>query len=143
MPDAAEIAAWLPDDKRQRDLLGLLRMVRYATEGVCRKRTIHEHFGFDDVPESCGSCDVCVATADWQDDHLPAARPIPRGTPPAAAGEAPVQRGDWLDVQGLGLCCVQRVHRRGGSWHADVECAAQLSSHAVDLRRRTWRRVPG
>ena len=48
VPDAREVEAWLPEDKRQNDLMGLLKMVRYASEPACRKRTIHAHFGFDD-----------------------------------------------------------------------------------------------
>ncbi|MFY9345502.1 MAG: RecQ family ATP-dependent DNA helicase [Planctomycetota bacterium] len=141
VPDPAELVAWLPPDKRQHDLLGLLRMVRYATEGACRKRTIHEHFGFDDVPEDCGSCDVCAPADDWLTDHLPAPRPLAATTTAAGGGEseAPVQRGDWIDVQGLGPCCVQRVHRRGRSFVADVERASDLTTHRVDLKRRQWR----
>ena len=144
-PTDDEFAAWLPDDKRQSDLLGLLRMVRYATEGLCRKRTIHEHFGFDDLQDGCGSCDVCADAAAWQDARLPPARPLAVGdaasAADAASDRAPVQRGDWLDVDGFGLCCVQRVHRRGGSWAADVERASDLSSHAIDLRKRRWQRL--
>ena len=40
VPDAREVEAWLPEDKRQNDLMGLLKMVRYASEPECRKRTI-------------------------------------------------------------------------------------------------------
>jgi ATP-dependent DNA helicase RecQ len=143
LPDEAELQDWLPADKRQRDLTGLLHMVRYATQASCRKRTVHAHFGFHDLEAGCGACDVCIATARWQDSHLPAARPIVRGGNTAGAkGEAPVQRGDWIDVHGLGLCCVQRVHRRGSSWRADVERASDLSPRTIDLRRRRWQRVP-
>ena len=144
LPDDDELADWLPDDKRKSDLMGLLRMVRYATEGLCRKRTIHEHFGFDDLQDGCGSCDVCADATAWQDARLPPARPLAVGDAASAAAEtdrAPVQRGDWLDVDGFGLCCVQRVHRRGGSWAADVERASDLSSHAIDLRKRRWQRL--
>ncbi len=140
-PDDDELASWLPDDKRQHDLMALLRMVRYATEGACRKQTIHEHFGFHDVDGDCGSCDVCVALPRWQDEHLPSPRPLARQAAPGGAAAAPVQRGDWIEVRGLGLCCVQRVHKRGGSWHVDVERASDLATHAVDLTRRDWRRV--
>jgi superfamily II DNA helicase RecQ len=124
-------------------------MVRYATEGACRKRTIHEHFGFDDLDEDCGTCDVCTDGARWQDNHLPPTRPLrvgPVATTNAAADtnvdRAPVQRGDWIEVQGLGPCCVQRVHRRGKGFHADVERAADLATHTIDLQRRRWRLVP-
>jgi ATP-dependent DNA helicase RecQ len=146
LPDDDELAAWLPADKRQRDLMGLLRMVRYATEGGCRKQAIHSHFGFDDTAAGCGACDVCVDPTRWQDTHLPPVRALARR--PAGGGSedrghdpAPVQRGDWLDVPGLGLCCVQRVHRRGGGWRADVERAQDLSTRSLDLRRPGWTRV--
>ena len=148
-PADDELAAWLPPEKRQHDLMGLLRMVRYATEGACRKRAIHEHFGFDDLDDDCGTCDVCTDGARWQDAHLPTVRPLrlwpvaeATARPDAGADQAPVQRGDWIDVQGLGPCCVQRVHRRGKGFHADVERAADLATHAIDLQRRRWRPVP-
>jgi len=152
-PDDAELDSWLPADKRQRDLMGLLRMVRYATEGACRKRTIHEHFGFDDLDQDCGGCCVCADPRRWQDEHLPPVHAVRRTAPSAPAstggaapaspeaGAAPLQRGDWIDVHGLGLCCVVRVHRRGKHWHADVERAADLAAHAIDLGRRRWQRV--
>ncbi len=142
-PDADELHDWLPDDKKQRDLMGLLRMVRYATEGACRKQTVHEHFGFHDLDDGCGTCDVCVDAAKWQDQHLPARNDVPQNVTGDTLPEgAPVQRGDWIDVQGLGLCCVQRVHQRGTSWRADVERATDLSTRSIDLRRRSWRLVP-
>src|SRR5690606_27110059 len=47
-PTDAEIAEWLPEDKRQRDLMGLLHMVRYARATTCRKREVHAYFGFTD-----------------------------------------------------------------------------------------------
>jgi ATP-dependent DNA helicase RecQ len=59
-PSPAEIADWLPMDKRRRDLLGLLKMVHYANEEICLKRAIHEHFGFNDFEKGCTSCSVCV-----------------------------------------------------------------------------------
>lgn len=139
-PSATELASWLPADKRQHDLLGLLRMVRYATEDVCRKRTIHEHFGFHDLGSDCGSCDVCTDPAAWQDANLPVPRPLAQA--PAAAGDlAPLQRGDWIEVQGLGPCCVQRVHRRGQRFVADVEQASSLTTHSIDLQRRRWQPI--
>jgi len=141
VPDDAEIAAWLPPDKREHDLMGLLRMVRYATEGACRKRTIHEHFGFD-LAAPCGGCDLCTDVAAWQRVHLPAARPLARGATAASPADgAPVQRGDWIDVRGLGLCHVQRVDRRGTRYSATVERASDLTTTRVDLASRAWRRV--
>jgi len=140
VPDESELRAWLPDDKRKHDLMGLLRMVRYATEDACRKLVIHSHFGFDDVGNGCGACDVCVDTAEWQRTHLATPRPVARVTR-AADDTAPVRRGDWIDVAGLGPCCVRSVHRRGRSWHADVEASKDLQTRSIDLRRREWRRI--
>ncbi|MCA8965101.1 MAG: C-terminal helicase domain-containing protein, partial [Planctomycetes bacterium] len=143
-PSDAELADWLPDEKRKQDLMGLLRMVRYATEDSCRKQAIHAHFGFDDLEDGCGSCDVCEDLAAWQETHLPEPHPIPRDAAKVAADAAdpaPVQRGDWIDVRGHGLCCVVRVHRRGRSWKVDVEVAKNLQSRSIDLGRATWRRI--
>ncbi|MCR9243799.1 MAG: RecQ family ATP-dependent DNA helicase [bacterium] len=146
MPTAAELAEWLPDDKKQRDLMGLLAMVRYASEAECRKRTIHAHFGFEESADGtpteewrCGTCDLCTATAEWQSDHLPTPRGIQSAT--AGTGEAPVRRGDWLETRKFGLCCVARVHRRGKHWRVDVELARDLSSRSFNLRDGEWRRV--
>ena len=46
-PSEAELEEWVPDDKRQHDLQGLLAMVRYASQHACRKATVHSHFGFE------------------------------------------------------------------------------------------------
>src|SRR5262249_44969851 len=82
-PDAAEIAAWLPEEKRKRDLLGLLEMVRYARTDDCRKHTIHRYFGFDDLPAHCGACDVDTPFADWlARTPMPARREIARHEAP-------------------------------------------------------------
>ena len=148
VPDAAEVAAWLPGDKRQNDLLGLLKMVRYATESECRKRTVHAHFGFeDDFKDGCGSCDACVKIAEWQTTRMPPSKPLTRGRADAEVDEDDpthgLQRGDWLDVNGVGLCCVVRVHRHGKKVRVDVERATDLKSRSVDLRRKQWRRVEG
>ncbi|HLQ37469.1 MAG TPA: RecQ family zinc-binding domain-containing protein, partial [Planctomycetota bacterium] len=116
-----------------------LRMVRYASEPECRKRTIHAHFGFDDLADGCGACDLCVATDGWLATHLPAPRPLRRGD--QAPGTDRLQRGDWIDVQDLGLCAVLSVHELGESFRADVETASDLNKHTVDLRRVKWRRV--
>ncbi|MEC8251900.1 MAG: RecQ family ATP-dependent DNA helicase [Planctomycetota bacterium] len=145
-PDAREVEAWLPEDKRQNDLMGLLKMVRYASEPACRKRTIHAHFGFDDdFTDGCGSCDVCVDVAVWQAQQMPPSKELTRGRrEEQVQGDDPthgLQRGDWLDVQGVGLCCVVRVHRHGDRVRVDVERATDLKPRSVDLRRKKWRRV--
>lgn len=140
MPTVDEAEEWLPDDKRRHDLEGLLAMVRYATASSCRKRTIHEHFGFaQDAP--CGSCDLCADAARWMDERLPQRRERIAPVAAAAIDALPVQRGDWIEVQGLGLCCVRRVHATKNRLTADVECASDLSERNVDLDRRRWRKV--
>ncbi|MCU0863146.1 MAG: RecQ family ATP-dependent DNA helicase [Planctomycetes bacterium] len=142
VPELTEVEAWLPADKRQHDLMALLRMVRYATENVCRKQTIHDHFGLPLASDSCGACDVCTDAASWQDAHLPSVRPLSRSpTASTDADRAPLQRGDWIEVSGLGPCCVRRVHRRGRGWTADVERASDLATRSIDLQRRRWRRI--
>lgn len=176
-PDDDEIARWLPDDKRQNDLMGLLKIVRYANQEHCRKAVIHQHFGFDDLADGCGSCDVCTDRSVWQDAHMPDTVPLTRGrsegsgrapkaklikegfgtgvteedhSPPAAdknqaaAANDPthgINRGDWLDIAGIGLCCVVRVHRHGKTGRVDVERASDLKPRSIDLRRRRWKRV--
>lgn len=171
-PDDAEIARWLPDDKRQNDLMGLLKMVRYANQEQCRKATIHQHFGFDDLAEGCGSCDVCTDRIAWQDEHMTDTMALTRGrqqhvgpqrkttivkqgfgagvaeeTVPAEQTPAEkdpthgLSRGDWLDIAGMGLCCIVRVHRHGKRGRVDVERASDLKAHSIDLRRRRWKRV--
>ncbi len=144
-PNGDELEAWFPTAKRQHDLRALLRMVRYATEPACRKHTIHSHFGSDDGPENCGSCDVCTDPEAWRAAHLPPARPVRTAVPAenVPADGAPVQRGDWLQVPRVGLCCVQRVHRRGKHWHVDVELANDLSRRSLDLSRPGWVKLPG
>jgi len=146
VPDVREVESWLPDDKRQNDLMGLLKMVRYASEPECRKQTIHAHFGFeDDFADGCGSCDVCVGIADWQDEHMPDPKALTRGRKQETVDENDpthgLQRGDWLDVQGIGLCCIVRVHRHGKNVRVDVERASDLKPRSIDLRRKKWRRV--
>lgn len=139
LPTPAELAAWLPADKLQRDLLGLLQMVRYATGHDCRKRMIHAHFGFATAAD-CGSCDVCTAADGWLSQQFPA--PVPLARQPVDHDDpAPVQRGDWLSVPGMGLCCVERVQRRGRHWQAEVELASSLKRRTVDLQRPGWSKV--
>ncbi len=139
LPTAAELDEWLPEDKRQRDLMGLLHMVRYATDAECRKRTIHAHFGFDDLDGPCGTCDLCAETVGWQDAHLPASKPVRNAA--SSSADAPVARGDWIESQRFGLCHITRVHRRGRRWRVDVELARDLSERSFDLRDGQWRRV--
>jgi len=157
VPDDDEIAAWLPDDKRQNDLMGLLKMVRYANQPQCRKAVIPPHFGFDGLQRGCGSCDICTVTAEWQDQHLPIAKALTRGRAPddAASSEQAhsssnsaekdpthgLSRGDWLDIAGIGLCCIVRVHRHGKTARVDVERASDLKPRSIDLQKRRWRRV--
>jgi ATP-dependent DNA helicase RecQ len=144
-PDNAEISSWLPEDKRQNDLMGLLKMVRYATESQCRKATIHEHFGFSDLQSGCGTCDVCTDADTWQTAYMPEAKPLTRGRRDEQIDENDptkgLERGDWLDIAGIGLCCVIRVHRHGKNVRVDVERVTDLKPRSIDLRKRRWKRV--
>jgi len=145
-PDEAEIAEWLPEDKRKRDLMALLRIVQYVRAEGCRKRDIHGYFGFDDVPENCGSCDACVPLESWLARELPVGgrRAIPRHVEQERSeGPSPVRRGDWIHVKRFGLCVVKRVHVNGDHVTVDVEVARDLSERSVDLWRARWRRVEG
>jgi len=73
--------------------------------------------------------------------RLPQARATIAPVADDAIDDLPVRRGDWIDVQGLGLCCVRRVHATKNRFVADVECARDLSERSVDLERRKWRKV--
>ena len=146
VPTEDEITTWLPDDKRERDLTGLLAMVRYATHDGCRKDHVHRYFGFEDAfgPDGCGTCDGEVATGDWLAAHRPAddVQPIARSAPRlGTAADAPLERGDWIDVKGHGLCAVTRVHRTDRGTRVDVERARDLTSRTFDLGRIRWRKV--
>ena len=142
MPTPSDVVSWLPDDKRTHDLQGLLAMVRYASAGTCRKQAIHAHFGFPQtVP--CGTCDVCENGDTWMTHKLPNELVTIAPVVAEEIDDLPVQRGDWIEVQGLGLCCVRRVHKTRGSLRADVEQASDLTERSVDLLRRRWRKVQG
>src|SRR5690606_24489709 len=83
-PTDAEVEAWLPDDKRARDLGGLLEMVRYATGLRCRKDAIHSYFGFEgEFPGGCGSCDREAEPLAWLAAHHAAEQrvDVPREEP--------------------------------------------------------------
>ena len=145
-PSSAEIAEWLPEDKHKRDLMSLLHMVQYAKGVECRKKHIHGYFGFDDGPENCGSCDVCLERAAWLASALPESQRTAIGSSPAPShqdveGNSPVRRGDWIKVRGLGLCAVKRVHVNGKRVTVDVELARDLSTRSLDLWRARWDRV--
>ncbi len=47
--------------RRKHELDKLDRMVAYAEDGGCRRRTILEYFGEEPDWEGCGTCDVCRA----------------------------------------------------------------------------------
>jgi len=69
--------------------------------------------------------------------------PVPCETsPPDAGGDGDaIQRGDWLDVQGHGLCAVVRVHRTSKGVKVDVERARDLQTFSFALGRLRWRKV--
>jgi ATP-dependent DNA helicase RecQ len=147
-PTHDEIDAWVPDGKRQSDLEGLLAMVRYATQARCRKATVHDYFGFPYDEGACTSCDQHADVEAFVAARVPHAgkAPLPgtgRGqTAPAPRESQPVlARGDWVEIQGHGLCAVRRVHVTSGGVRIDVERAGDLMEKSFDLRRVRWRRV--
>lgn len=144
-PEPAEIDTWLPEDKRRRDLMGLLAMVRYAGDVPCRKGELHAYFGFP-LDGPCGSCDLCAERATWLQRELPAdqRREIPRGTAEAEdPGQAGLERGQWIDVRGHGLCAITKVQGSGRRLRVDVERARDLKRIQLNLDRVAWRRVEG
>ena len=120
-------------------------MVRYAKTEGCRKRAIHAYFGLP-LENRCGACDGCRPTDQWIESTVDSGsrRAVPR-TAPGQAGtdaDAPLQRGDWIDVRGHGLCAVTRVHRsRGGSTRIDVERARDLVQKSFELGRIRWQKI--
>jgi hypothetical protein len=79
--------------------------------------------------------------AAWWPQRLAAPRPVPRTACDAPHGDRPLRRGDWIEVQGLGLCCVRSLHQGKRFLRADVEVAKDLGDRTVDLRRAKWRKV--
>ncbi|MEY2981915.1 MAG: hypothetical protein RL562_2142 [Planctomycetota bacterium] len=144
-PTDDEIEDWLPDDKRRRDLMGLYQMVRYAgVDTSCRKDAVHSYFGFpDEFPGGCGSCDLDADETPWLASHHAdeARMPVPRHAPKLGAVGKEVERGDWIDVRGHGLCAVLRVHRTPRGTRVDVERARDLTPRTLDLGRAKWRKV--
>ena len=140
-PARAELEEWQPAGKRERDLRGLLGMVRYANATTCRKDVVHDWFGLPGFSGDCGACDVCAEESSWLATRLPPAerRPVPMRT--EAAADEVVRRGDWLEVRGFGLCHVLRVHRTRRGTRADVELAGDLTRRSIDLGQGRWRKV--
>ena len=139
-PSEAEIEAWLPEQKRKRDLTGLLEMVRYAKAETCRKRQVHSYFGFEAHLDGCDSCDACLDIEDWIRASFPddARMKIATATK-SDSDSAEIERGDWIDIRGHGLCSVLSVHRRRSGTTIDVERARDLERRSFELRRITWR----
>ncbi len=138
-PSEEELAAWTPEGKRERDLTGLLAMVRYAQATGCRKQVVHAYFG-GATPPNCGACSFCVPEAEWLTQHLPEAarRAI---VAPAAPADGEVRRGDWIEVDGLGLCTVLRVHREARRTRIEVQTHGSLETVVFTADQRRWRRV--
>jgi len=131
-------------DKRRSDLEGLLRMVRFATEGlVCRRVTLAEHFETETPDSACGACDVCNPPEEWLSEHFKTPRPI--GAPLQAGGPGPdqgtssdpdvIQRGDWVRVDGRHVGQVVRVDGSGSRARLVVESATDLRRRTVKLER--------
>jgi len=139
-PTDEEVRGWLPEDKRKRNLMGLLEMVRYARGTECRKDIVHRYFGFAEAGD-CGACDVDTDAHPWLDRHLPAARRREIKAGVTVTDEEGLRRGDWIEVRGLGPCHVTRVHHGGKHTRIDVEVARDLTQRSLDLGRTRWRKV--
>jgi len=140
VPGEEEIAVWLDDGKRERDLNRLLKVVGYAGAEGCRKAVIHDHFGLEVVAGGCGSCDRCVEEARWLSERLPPAdrRPIQ----PAPRDEtARISRGDWIEIVHHGPGMVTRVEHQGRRVRIQVELSNTLRKRYFDLNRIRWRRL--
>ncbi|MHC4811835.1 MAG: RecQ family ATP-dependent DNA helicase [Planctomycetota bacterium] len=153
-PSVEEVHEWLPADKRKRDLMALLEMVKYAREEGCRKQLIEAYFGFPLAAKNCGACDTCRDRARWLTARLPRKkrRAIQRQRPSVSSGKGShaskkgtdkdeVSRGDWIKVKGHGLCAVKRVHKTRNGLTVDVEVARDLEARTLDLRRVRWEKV--
>ncbi|MHC5065906.1 MAG: RecQ family zinc-binding domain-containing protein, partial [Planctomycetota bacterium] len=144
LPTDEEVETWLPEDKRKRDLMGLLEMLRYAKAEGCRKRLIHAYFGFEAFPEGCGSCDVCLSAQDWIREHFREHQPrqiASASDRKEESSDRPLERGDWIKIRGHGLCNVLSVHKQRNSTRIDVERARDLERLSFDLGRINWRRT--
>jgi ATP-dependent DNA helicase RecQ len=140
VPGDEEIAVWLDDGKRERDLNRLLKVAGYAGAEGCRKAVIHEHFGLEVMPGGCGACDRCVDEARWLAERLPPAdrRPIQ----PAFRDEgARISRGDWIDIVRHGPGLVTRVEHHGRRVRIQVELSNTLRKRHFDLDRIRWRKL--
>ena len=56
-----------------------------------------------------------------------------------ASGE--LARGDWVQVEGLGLCTVLRVHATPRGTTVDVETHEDLERRCFNIGVAKWRRV--
>ncbi|MCB9831763.1 MAG: ATP-dependent DNA helicase RecQ [Planctomycetes bacterium] len=124
--------------KRDRDLQRLLDIVQYAREDGCRRRRIERYFGFAGARD-CGNCDRCLSTDDWLAGHFEAG--VEAVVEAAGADEAPVRRGEWLEIGRGHHVVVRKVeHSRRGTV-VEVECADDLQVRSYDLARVRWRKL--
>ena len=140
VPGADEIATWMDEGKRDRDLRHLLEMVGYARAEGCRKSVIHEHFGFSPRPDGCGACDRCVEEAVWLARRLPpeARRPI---EPAERPRDVSISRGDWIQIERFGPGLVTQVAREGHRVRIQVELSDTMEKRFFDLARIRWQRL--
>ena len=127
------------EEKHKADLMGLLKMVRFATDKeICRRVVLAEHFGLESDP-TCGACDACVSGEDWRRQRV-----TPRGATAPADEEPrdePFVRGDWVKIDGRYLGHVVRVEGEGRNLKLVVEDARDLRRRTIDPGRRRVRRI--
>src|SRR5262249_27294856 len=78
--DEAAVLEWV-ERYRQEQRGKLNAMVGIAMSGRCRRHAIRSYFGERDVPQSCGSCDVC------------------RGERPPLVSREASQAPGWLEIR--------------------------------------------
>jgi ATP-dependent DNA helicase RecQ len=129
----------VPAGKRARDLDRLRQAMEYARGGACRKQAIHAYFGIpwrEGPGGSCGSCDVCADTATWLRANASAA-PAPEAR--AEDAGAPVQVGDWLEIDGRYAVRVRRVERTRDGFAIHAESAGDFRVRRYDLAKVAWK----
>ncbi|MEE2963341.1 MAG: ATP-dependent DNA helicase RecQ [Acidobacteriota bacterium] len=156
--DPAELPAFLGSgEKLEDDLRALLGMVEFAKCGDRpRRELLADHFGLPFQSSERFGCDNTEDAAAWRREHLPARRSTARpaafgaglavgGAPEAAApvtvdaappGEAALQRGAWVRVDGRHLGQVVKVEGEGRALRLTIESVGDLRRRVVDPRRR-------
>ena len=139
-----EIPAAFDDQKKERDLRRLLRLVEFTRSERCRRAWLNDYFGVEGGPESCAACDRCVDPEEWLAAHLaaPQASALAVGAPAVEADRTP-RRGDFVRVDGRWLGRVRRVHEERAGARVEVELSTTLRTRTFSTRRHRIEVLPG